>query len=44
MIWAMRANRLKKPSSGPNTMLGRTITACGKAARTLASPCALVRP
>ena len=40
----MPAKRLKKPSSGPNTIEGRTIVAAGNCARTAASPAALVRP
>ena len=39
----MSANRLKKSSSGPMTMLGLTIVASGKASRTAASPAALER-
>ena len=43
MIWLIRAKRLKKLSSGPNTMLGRRIVTSGNAARAAASPAALVR-
>ena len=40
---AMAAKRLKKSSSGPNTTEGRNTVAVGMAARTAASPAALVR-
>ena len=40
---AMPANRLKKSSSGPKMIEGRTIAASGTAARTAASPAALLR-
>jgi hypothetical protein len=40
---AILAKRLKKSSSGPKTMLGRRITAFGKAWRTAVSPAALER-
>ena len=40
---ASPAKRLKKSSSGPNTMEGRTTAADAMAARTAASPSALVR-
>ncbi len=39
----MAAKRLKKPSSGPTTMLGRMMVAPGKASRTARSPSALLR-
>ena len=40
---ASAANPVKKWSPGPNTRLGRTMTASGNSRRTASSPAALVR-